>query len=275
MTMGTKHIFDDIQLEKAAFILKNKHAKLSGLTSSEIKNLAVVWCYYSGRIEGNTYTYVETEALLKDDVTSPKRYEDAKMLKNLYNGFITVLEQILKNGAIDIDQRAVLTIHSMLADGLIQAADKGILRSKAVGITGTTYTPPKEADEIKERFEDILSGQYSYSNPMERAVYLHCNTARLQPFIDGNKRTSRFLESIVLMNNDIIPVYSAKDEDLLNYRKGLIHFYETEDYSPYADYFLNRQIQRINDISLKTEVKFDLKTNREIKASNQSFRKKM
>jgi Fic family protein len=247
--METRRIFDDIQLQKAAFILKNKHAKLSKLTSAEIKNLAVVWCYYSGKIEGNTYTYVETEALLKDDVTSPKRYEDAKMLKNLYNGFVTVLEQILKDGAIDIDQRAVLTIHSLLADELVQATDKGILR---------TYTPPKEADEIKEHFEDILSGQYSYSNPMERAVYLHCNTARLQPFIDWNKRTSRFLESIVLMNNDIIPVYSAKDEDLLNYRKGLIYFYETENYSPYADYFLNRQIQRINDLSLKTEVKFDL-----------------
>lgn len=273
--MGTKRIFNDIQLQKASFILENKHAKLSSLASAEIKNLAVVWCYYSGKIEGNTYTYVETEALLKDDVTSPKRYEDAKMLKNLYNGFVTVLEQILKDGNIEIDQRAVLTIHSMVADQLVQAVDKGILRSKAVGITGTAYTPPKEADEIKDRFENILSEQYLYENVMERAVYLHCNIARLQPFIDGNKRTSRFLESIVLMNNDIIPVYSSIDEDLLNYRKGLIHFYETEDYSPYADYFLNRQIQRINDLSLKAEVKFDLTTNREIKPVANSYRRKM
>lgn len=61
--------------------MANKHAKLSSLVSSEIKDLAVVWCYYSGKIEGNTYTYVETEALLKDNITSEKRYEDAKMLK--------------------------------------------------------------------------------------------------------------------------------------------------------------------------------------------------
>ncbi|QIK52873.1 hypothetical protein G7051_00315 [Dysgonomonas sp. HDW5B] len=66
--METKRIFDDIQLQKATFILKNKHTKLSGLTSSKIRNLAVVWCYYWGKIERNTYTYVETEALLKDDV---------------------------------------------------------------------------------------------------------------------------------------------------------------------------------------------------------------
>lgn len=56
------------------------------------------------------------------------------------------------------------------------------------------------------------------------------------------------IESIAMMNADIIPVYSSKDADILNYRRGLVHFYETEDYGPYADYFLNRQIERINGI---------------------------
>ncbi len=76
-----KHIFNKEQCQKATFILESPLAKLSELYSSEIKDLAVVWCYYSGRIEGNTYTYVETEALLKDGITSEKKYEDAKMLK--------------------------------------------------------------------------------------------------------------------------------------------------------------------------------------------------
>lgn len=83
---------------------------------------------------------------------------------------------------------------------------------------------------------------------MERAVYIHCNIAKLQPFIDGNKRTSRMMESIVLMNADIVPVYSSRDADILNYRKGLIGFYETGNYSPYADYFLNKQVERIKEI---------------------------
>lgn len=79
------NIFTDNQLRKAEQILQSPLSKLSDLTSSDIRNLAVVWCYYSGKIEGNTYTYVETEALLKDGITSEKRYEDAKMLKNLHN----------------------------------------------------------------------------------------------------------------------------------------------------------------------------------------------
>lgn len=60
MTMD-KHIFNEEQLKRAEDVLANPLAKLSSLSSSELRDLAVVWCYYSGKIEGNTYTYVETE----------------------------------------------------------------------------------------------------------------------------------------------------------------------------------------------------------------------
>ncbi|MBD9299672.1 MAG: hypothetical protein EGS41_06960 [Prevotella sp.] len=130
-----KHIFNEEQLKRAEDILANPLAKLSSLSSSELRDLAVVWCYYSGKIEGNTYTYVETETLLKDGITPEKRYEDAKMLK-----------------------------------------------------------------------------------------------------------------SVVMMNADLIPVYSVKDADILHYRRGLIAFYETGDYTQYADYFLGRLMERLEEI---------------------------
>lgn len=130
-----KHIFNEEQLKRAEDILANPLAKLSSLSSSELRDLAVVWCYYSGKIEGNTYTYVETETLLKDGITPEKRYEDAKMLK-----------------------------------------------------------------------------------------------------------------SVVMMNADLIPIYSVKDADILHYRRGLIAFYETGDYTQYADYFLGRLMERLEEI---------------------------
>lgn len=130
-----KHIFNEEQLKRAENVLANPLAKLSSLSSSELRDLAVVWCYYSGKIEGNTYTYVETETLLKDGITPEKRYEDAKMLK-----------------------------------------------------------------------------------------------------------------SVVMMNADLIPVYSVKDADILHYRRGLIAFYETGDYTQYADYFLGRLMERLEEI---------------------------
>lgn len=224
-------------------------SKLSDLYSNELKDLAVVWCYYSGKIEGNTYTYVETEALLKDGITSEKKYEDAKMLKNLYNTFISELEYINKGKNLEhIDERTLFRVHQSISTGLVSNEESGSLRTRAVRITGTVYIPPKDLQEIKSRLSEILFNQEYYANPLERAIFLHCNIARLQPFIDGNKRTARMIESIVLMNANIIPVYSSKDSDILSYRKGLIAFYETEDYKLYADYFLNRQIERIKEI---------------------------
>ena len=89
-----KHIFNEEQQNKAAFICSNPIARLSELYRSEVENLAIIWCYYSGKIEGNSYTYVETETLLKDQITSLKRYEDAEILINLHNTFTTELEYI-------------------------------------------------------------------------------------------------------------------------------------------------------------------------------------
>lgn len=244
------HIFSDKQLEKANFILDNPVARLSDLLSSEIKELCVVWCYYSGKIEGNTYTYVETEALLKDGITSEKRYEDAKMLKNLYNTFVSEVEYInrMKNMEV-IDERTLFRLHSSISSELVSGEELGCLRNRPVRISGTEYVPPKDMREISQELNRILFEQDQFENSLEKAVFLHCNLARLQPFIDGNKRTARMVESIVLMNADIIPVYSSRDSDILNYRKSLVHFYETGDYSQYADYFLNKQIERINDIA--------------------------
>lgn len=221
-----KHIFNEEQLKRAEGIIRNPLAKLSSLTSSELRDLAVIWCYYSGKIEGNTYTYVETETLLKDGITPEKRYEDAKMLKNLHNTFVGELEYIHKGKNLEqIDERTLFRIHSTISDGLVS-----------------------NREDIMQKLGMILFEQEQYQNPLERAVFLHCNVARIQPFIDGNKRTSRMLESVVMMNADLIPVYSAKDADILHYHRGLIAFYETGDYTQYADYFLGRLEERLKEI---------------------------
>lgn len=247
------NIFTNKQLQKAEQILCSPLAKLSDLTSSDIRNLAVVWSYYSGKIEGNTYTYVETEALLKDGITSEKRYEDAKMLKNLHNVFVSEMEYIHKGGNMEmIDERTLLRLHSGLSSGLVSDEEAGQFRTRPVRISGTEYIPPRDVYEIRFKLSEVLYRQTELDNPLERAVYLHCNIAKIQPFIDCNKRTARLVESIVMMNAGIIPVYSAREADILNYRKGLVSFYENGAYDLYADYFLERQISRIRELTTDT-----------------------
>ena len=247
-------IFTDNQLRKAEQILQSPLSKLSDLTSSDIRNLAVVWCYYSGKIEGNTYTYVETEALLKDGITSEKQYENAKMLKNLHNLFVSEMEYIHKGKKTEIkDERTLLRLHSGLSSGLVSDEEAGQFRTRPVRISGTDYVPPRDVYEIRFKLSEVLYRQTELENPLERSVssLQYCtNTA----FIDCNKRMARLVESIVMVNAGLIPVYSSKDADILNYRKGLISFYENETYSLYTDYFLDRQMARIKELTTDTGI---------------------
>lgn len=152
-----EQIFNKEQWEKAQFILNYPLAKLSGLRSDEIKDLAVVWCYYSGKIEGNTYTYVETEALLKDGITSERRYEDARMLKNMYNTFISEIEYIHKGKHQEaVDERTLFRIHRSISAGLVSDEESGCLRTRAVRISGTEYIPPKNLHDIRLKLNEIL-----------------------------------------------------------------------------------------------------------------------
>lgn len=240
-------IFTEEQKKRAEKILQdNRIMPLSKLYSSEIQNLAIEWSYYSGKIEGNTYTYVETETLLKDGMTSPKSYDDAKMLKNLYNAFITEIEFAKNGGKETITETLLYRLHSFLTDDLVENNERGLLRTRPVRISGTDYIPPKDSFTIREQLSEIMLVQNEIENPLEKAIFLHCNLARLQPFIDGNKRTARLVESIVLMQNDIVPILSTKIEDINAYRSALIHFYETENYNLYIDYFLTQKENFLN-----------------------------
>ena len=110
-------------------------------------------------------------------------------------------------------------------------------------IAGSDYEPLASPMAIEEELDRIIEEQTRLSNPLERAVYLHCNIAKLQPFIDGNKRTARLAESVVLMNEDIIPIFSTNNIDINDYRTGVLYFYETGEYTRYADYFLQNKLK--------------------------------
>ena len=216
------------QRAKAEFIQNSPYAKISTLLSNDIRSLTTAWCYYSGKIEGNTYTLAETEILLTDNITSPKDYGDAKMLKNLQNAFVQELYYISKQGNKEvIDLKTLLRLHQVILRDLVNTSESGVLRDRAVSIAGTSYLPVKTQQEIMFELNKVFEEQYNYEDPIERSIYLHCNIARIQPFIDGNKRTSRLIESIALMNADIIPVYSIDKQDILAYKKALLYFYET------------------------------------------------
>ena len=248
--MSTIKIFDDKQEKLSEIILENNNiSPLRELHSREIQELAIIWSYYSGKIEGNTYSFVETEVLLRDGITSAKRYRDAKMLKNLYNTFIAEVECIKRGDKEIVNKRFLMDMHSNLVSELVDERERGLIRRRALRIAATEYVLLQSETEIEEKLDKILDTQNEIVNPLEKAVYLHCNIAKLQPFTAGNRKLSRLIESIVLMNEDIIPIFSTNLYDIRNYRNIMLYFYETGDYTKYSDYFLEQKMKYLQKFS--------------------------
>lgn len=249
-----KEIFNTkLQFEKAQFVLNNDQVRLSKMQNFKLQDIAIQWSYYSGKIEGSTYSLIQTEALIKDDIVKG-RYSDAVMHKNMYNVLMQEIDYIKNNEKENIDEKLIFRIHKGLIKGLISDEDSGKIRKEPVGIKGANYEPLKDYHEIKKELSTIIHEQKEYQG-IEKSIFLHCNLARLQPFVDGNKRTSRMLESIVLMNNDLLPTFTVDKDSFLEYREAIVAFYETKDYTPYVDFMLDKQIELVEKLSFEKFLK--------------------
>ena len=103
----------------------------------EMERLGVDLSWKSSQIEGNTYSLLETERLLKEKKeASGKSKEEAIMLLNHKDALDFVLDtpDFMK----ELKVNRIEQIHSILTQEL--AVDRNI-RQRRVGITGTNYRP--------------------------------------------------------------------------------------------------------------------------------------
>ena len=202
--------------------------------SRNYEEMVVDFVYTSAKIEGNTYDRFDTDSLLRFGVTAGgKRYSDAVMLVNLRNGFERVMA-IEAGDKLDLDY--VCDLHKVLMRDLLPSHEQGIPRTSDVQITASNYTPLSDATRLRTEMKFIVAEADKYEDPFECAIYLHCNLAYLQCFRDGNKRTSRLMQTAALVRAQILPLF-FKDSLIGKYQKATLQYYESGDYKPYVDFF--------------------------------------
>lgn len=211
-------------LKKNSLSFKEKTTKLSpDLFKRELERFVIELSWKSSKIEGNTYTLLETESLIKEQkVAIGKSKDEAVMILNHKTAF----EEILKASKDfkNISVSKVNQLHNILVKNL------GItfgIRKQAVGITGTTYRPFSNQHQIREAFEKTIEIINKTQNPFEKALIAHFMIPYIQPYTDGNKRTARMLINAILLAYDFYPLsYRSVNEE--EFKKSLIFFYEQE-----------------------------------------------
>ncbi|MBK5968900.1 Fic/DOC family protein [Thiorhodovibrio litoralis] len=190
----------------------------------------------SSRLEGNTYSLLETERLLElGEAAEGKDALEAQMILNHKAAIELLVEQA---DEIGFNHYTILNLHGLLADNLL--ADPlagGRLRTIGVGIAGTLYYPLDVPQLIEECFRQVLDTAAAIADPFEQAFFALVHLAYLQPFEDVNKRVSRLAANIPLIRQNLCPL-SFVDVPERAYIDGVLGVYEMNRIELLRDVFI-------------------------------------
>jgi len=232
-------VFTETELSKLLELQRKYTENISQLSDAEYKKemerLAIDLSWKSSQIEGNTYSLLETERLLKEKETAAgKTKEEAIMLLNHKDAIDFIVEN--PDYLIPLSISKIEDIHSLLIKEL--AVDKN-LRKRRVGISGTNYRPPDNEFQIREALESACKLVNKKENVFEKSLLILILISYIQPFMDGNKRTARIVSNAILTNYKYCPI-SFRTVDSIDYKKALLLFYEQNNISRFKEIFINQ-----------------------------------
>jgi Fic family protein len=187
----------------------------------ELERFVIELSWKSSKIEGNTYSLLETETLIKESIeASGHSKAEAIMILNHKKAFESIL--MGRKDYVHIGLSKILELHASLVKDLSITLG---LREQPVGITGTVYKPLDNKWQISEALEKLSLVINKTKFPLEKALIASTMISYIQPFSDGNKRTARMIANAILLAHDFFPLsYRSVEED--TYKKALILFYE-------------------------------------------------
>lgn len=232
-------LFSEDEIAKLQELQKTYIKNVSQISENEYKKelerLAIDLSWKSSQIEGNTYSLLETERLLKEKETaSGKTKDEATMLLNHKEAidFIVAHTDYL----IPLSVSKIEDIHSMLIKELVIERN---VRKRRVGISGTNYKPLDNEFQIKEALLNMCVLINSKENIFEKALLTLVLISYIQPFMDGNKRTARIVSNAILINYNYCPI-SFRTVDSIEYKKAMLLFYEQNNISSMKEIFITQ-----------------------------------
>jgi fido (protein-threonine AMPylation protein) len=224
-----------IQLRKIG--TPEEHERPVGTFARDILNrLLIDLSWASSRLEGNTYSRLDTERLIEfGQAADGKDAVETQMILN-HKAAIELL--VSEAGQIGFDRISILNLHALLSDGLmIDPRPCGRIRERLVEIGGSVYLPIAMPQRLDEYFSAILDMASEIDDPFEQAFFIMVHLPYLQPFEDVNKRTSRLAANIPLISHNLCPL-SFIDVPVRAYTDAMLGVYELRRIELLRDVFV-------------------------------------
>jgi Fic family protein len=198
--------------------------------------LLVDLSWASSRLEGNTYTQLDTQNLIEfGHAAQGKDTLETQMVLN----HKAAIEMLIDNaGETGFNRFTILNQHAILSDNLIaDPLANGRLRKREVRISGTSYIPLAVPQQLQDGFDAMLAKAAQIADPFEQALFAMVHLPYLQAFEDVNKRVSRLAANIPLLQHNLCPL-SFVDVPVQAYVEGLLGVYELQRTELLRDVFI-------------------------------------
>ncbi len=209
----------------------------AGTYARDILNrLLIDLSWSSSRLEGNTYSRLDTQNLIEFGHTADgKEQRETQMILN----HKAAIELLVSNAdEVGFDAFTFLNLHALLSENLLADADaSGRLRMTTVEIGGSVYLPLAAPQQIEHCFRLILDKANAVRDPFEQAFFVMVQIPYLQPFLDVNKRVSRLGANIPLIKHYLSPL-SFIDVPEKAYVDGTLGVYELNRVDLLQDVFV-------------------------------------
>lgn len=209
----------------------------AGTYAREILNrLLIDLSWNSSRLEGNTYSLLDTELLIHGgQMAMNKSPKETQMILNHKEAIEFLVES---SDEVDFNRYTILNLHALLSNNLlVNPAASGRLRVFGVGIMNSVFTPLGIPQLIEECFDLILEKAGRIENPFEQAFFILVQLPYLQPFDDVNKRVSRLAANLPFNRHNLAPL-SFIDVPEDGYVKGMLGIYELNRIELFKDVFM-------------------------------------
>lgn len=207
----------------------------AGTYAHQIFNrLLIDLSYNSSRLEGNTYSLLDTEKLLLHGDSAAGKLEEEKIMILNHKEAIRYLVDNAER--ISLNRESLYTLHYLLSDGLLEAKYSGKVRDHYVRISGSAYLPLENSKMLDHQLNLICEKGYKIVDPFEQSIFMLIHISYLQAFADVNKRTARLSANIPLIQKNLVP-QSFNDVNRDDYISALLAIYELQNTQPMVDLF--------------------------------------
>lgn len=207
----------------------------AGTYARQIYNrLLIDLSYNSSRLEGNTYSLLDTERLLfQGNSAEGKLEEETVMILNHKEAIRYVIENARR---LEVSENTIYTLHFLLSEGLIESKYAGKVRDHSVRIGGSTYIPYEDPKQLQMQFGVIIQKASKIEDPFEQSFFLLAHVSYLQAFSDVNKRTARLAANISLVKENLVPL-AFKNIEIEDYVSAMLSIYELQEVKPLVDLY--------------------------------------